>query len=77
MCGPVGVGDENYIGKTQTINYRITFENKAEAGAPAYRIRISDELDENVFDVSSVRFGETSHNGVGYQWEMSRDGNKL
>ena len=77
MVGPAGVGEKHYIGDVQTVNYRILFENKAEAGAPAYRIRISDELDENVFDVSSVRFGETSHNGVGYQWEMSRDGNKL
>ena len=77
MVGPAGVGEKHYIGDVQTVNYRILFENKAEAGAPAYRIRISDELDENVFDVSSVRFGGTSHDGVGYQWKMSRDGNKL
>ena len=38
---------------------------------------MSDELDENVFDVSTVRFGETSHDGVGYNWEMKREGNKL
>ena len=37
----------------------------------------SDELDENVFDLSSVRFGETSHDGVGYNWKMIREGNKL
>ncbi len=77
MVGPQGVGDEHYIGETKTMNYRILFENKAEAGDAAYRVRVSDELDENVFDVSSVRFGETSHDGVGYNWEMKRDGNKL
>ena len=77
MTGPEGVGEEHYIGNVQTVNYRILFENKAEAGDAAYRIRISDELDENVFDVSSVRFGETSHDGVGYNWEMTREGNKL
>ena len=76
MVGPVGYGDENYIGETQTINYRILFENKAEAGAPAYRIRITDVLDENVFDVNSVRFGETSHD-AGTGWKMTRDGNTL
>ncbi len=77
MVGPQGVGDEYYIGPTQTITYRILFENKAEAGDAAYRVRVSDELDENVFDVSTVRFGETSHDGVGYNWEMKREGNKL
>ena len=76
MVGPVGYGDENYIGETKTIDYRILFENKAEATAPAYRIRITDELDENVFDVNSVRFGSTSHE-VGTGWKMKRDGNKL
>ena len=78
MVGPVGYGDEHYIGdEAKTINYRILFENKAEATAPAYRIRITDELDENVFDVSSVRFGGTSHDEVGTGWKMKRDGNKL
>ena len=77
MIGPQGFGDKHYIGETQTVNYRILFENKAEAGAPAYRVRISDELDANVFDVSSVQFGETSHSGVGYNWKMTREGNKL
>ena len=77
MVGPVGYGDENYIGgEAMTINYRILFENKAEATAPAYRIRITDVLDENVFDVSSVRFGGTSHD-AGTGWKMTRDGNKL
>ena len=77
MVGPAGVGDNHYIGETRTINYRILFENKAEAGDAAYRVRVTDELDENVFDVSTVRFGDTSHSGKGYNWEMTRDGNKL
>ena len=77
MVGPVGYGDENYIGEIKTIDYRILFENKAEAGAPAYRIRITDVLDENVFDVSSVRFGGTSHDEFGTGWKMTREGNKL
>ena len=77
MVGPAGVGDMNYIAETRTMDYRIMFENKKEATAPAYRIRISDELDENVFDVSTVRFGDTSHDGAGYNWKMTREGNRL
>ena len=77
MCGPAGYGDENYIAETRTVDYRILFENKKEATAPAYRIRISDVLDENVFDVNSVRFGTTSHDGKEYSWKMNREGNKL
>ncbi len=77
MVGPAGVGEEHYLGPTQTVSYRILFENKAEAGDAAYRVRISDELDEQVFDVSTVRFGETSHDGTGYNWKMKREGNKL
>ena len=77
MVGPQGVGEEHYIGNVQTVSYRILFENKAEAGDAAYRVRISDILDESVFDVSTVRFGKTSHDGVGYNWVMTRDGNRL
>ena len=77
MIGPEGVGERHYIGQTQTVNYRILFENKAEAGAPANRVRITDELDPNIFDVNSVRFGETSHDGVGYNWVTKREGNTI
>ena len=77
MCGPVGYGDENYIREMRTMNYVIKFENKAEATAPAYRIRISDVLDENVFDVSTVKFGSTSHDGNQYVWKTKREGNLL
>ena len=77
MVGPLGYGNQHFIGETRTMDYRILFENKAEATAPAYRIRISDVLDENVFDVSTVRFGATSHEGTEYNWKMSREGNKL
>ncbi|MBR1415667.1 MAG: pre-peptidase C-terminal domain-containing protein [Prevotella sp.] len=77
MAGPQGVGPQHYLGPTQTVSYRILFENKAEAGDAAYRVRVSDDLDPEVFDVSTVRFGETSHDGVGYNWKMTREGNRL
>jgi hypothetical protein len=59
------------------MDYRIFFENKAEATDNAYRIVIDDQLDDNVFDVSTVRFGQTSHEGTEYNWKMSRNGNQL
>ena len=77
MCGPVGYGDKHYIAETKTMDYRILFENKAEATDNAYRIIIDDQLDENIFDVSTVRFGAMSHEGADYNWKVSRDGNKL
>ena len=77
MIGPVGYGDDNYIGQTNTIGYRILFENKKEATAPAYRIRITDVLDEDVFDLTSVRFEGTSHDGEGYNWKMTQEGSTL
>ena len=77
MVGPAGVGEQHYVGQIKTVNYRILFENKAEAGASANRVRITDELDPNVFDVTSVRFGDTSHDGVGYNWVTKREGNTL
>ena len=77
MVGPKGVGNEHYLGETRTMDYRILFENKAEATDNAYRIRISDVLDENVFDVSTVRFGQCSHEAPTYNWKMKREGNKL
>ncbi len=77
MCGPLGYGDDHYIAKTNTIDYRILFENKAEATDNAYRIIIEDQLDENVFDVSSVRFGAMSHEGPEYNWKVTREDNKL
>ena len=77
MVGPMGFSDEHYIAETKTMEYRILFENKAEATDNAYRIIIDDELDENIFDVSTVRFGATSHEGMAYNWKMNRNGNKL
>ena len=77
MVGPVGVGAGNYIPETRTMDYRILFENKKEATAPAYRVQITNDLDENIFDISSVKFGSTSHDGEGYNWNMQQDGNRL
>ena len=74
--GPKGYGEDNFLAKPQRMTYTIFFENKKEATAPAYRIRIEDTL-ADAFDPETVQFGPTSHSGNGYYWQMSREGNKL
>lgn len=59
--GPTGHGQEGFISSAATMNYTIFYENKKEATAPAYQIVILDTLDENVFDINSVKFGDVSH----------------
>lgn len=74
--GPSGYGEKNYLQKAGTFQYNISFENKKEATAPAYKIEILDTL-SSVFDWESVKFGNTSHSGEGYNWTMERKGNVL
>ena len=74
--GNKGYGVNNIIAKPQRMNYVILFENKKEATAPAYKVYIEDTLSE-LFDLSTVEFGETSHAGNNYYWKKEQDGNKL
>ena len=60
--GPAGFGSNGYMATSAPMNYTIYFENKKEATAPAWKIVILDTLDENVFDLSTVKFGKMSHN---------------
>ena len=74
--GNKGYGVNNIIAKPQRMNYVILFENKKEATAPAYKVYIEDTLSD-LFDLSTVEFGETSHAGNNYYWQKEQDGNKL
>jgi hypothetical protein len=74
--GPSGYGEDNYLRRAGTFQYNISFENKKEATAAAYKIEIVDTL-SSVFDWESVKFGNTSHNGDEYNWTMERKGNIL
>lgn len=74
--GPFGYGENNYLQNASTFQYNISFENKKEATAAAYKIEILDTL-SSVFDWESVEFGNTSHSGDGYNWTMERNGNVI
>ena len=41
-----GYGDGNYINKNESLIYRINFENKSTATAPAYKIIVMDTLSD-------------------------------
>jgi len=54
--GPVGITPDNFIDKESTLQYLIRFENISTATAPASEVRIIDTLDNNFFDLSTLRF---------------------
>jgi hypothetical protein len=55
---PAGKGEENYIGQgTPLMPYKIRFENKKEASAPAVLVRVTDILDEDL-DLSTLELTE-------------------
>ncbi len=51
-----GEGDQGFIPYIQTIPYIINFENMENASAPAQKVVILDQLDEN-FDWRTFKFG--------------------
>lgn len=72
--GPTGFGAQNYITSAGKMNYRILFENKKEATAPAWKITIVDTLRAE-FDPETFDFGATSHDSAQYVWKKTRTGN--
>jgi hypothetical protein len=55
--GPTGPGEEHYIYPPPVMSYRITYENKSDATAPAQQVVIYDTLDLNRLDTSRLQFG--------------------
>jgi subtilase family serine protease len=43
-AGPLGYGPEKFVPVDSPLPYRINFENKSDATAPAHRIRVVDQL---------------------------------
>lgn len=74
--GPTGYGTNNYITSAGRMNYRILFENKKEASAPAWKVTIVDTLGSS-FDPETVEFGATSHDSAQYTWKKTRTGSIL
>src|SRR5204862_2422748 len=60
--GPTGVGLQEFIAPSNTLPYRVNFENDATATAPAQRVDITDKLDPNLdwntFQLTVVGFGD-------------------
>ena len=65
IVGPAGTGDIRLIDDGQTLQYTIYFENKAEATAPASRVRIENPLDTAMrtptFRITSFGFADTTY----------------
>jgi uncharacterized membrane protein len=72
--GPTGYGTKNYITSAGRMNYRILFENKKEATAPAWKVTIVDTLGPE-FDPETFEFGATSHDSAQFVWKKTRTGN--
>jgi hypothetical protein len=57
MIGPEGYGDRHWMAKSQTLAYKIRFENdSAKASAPAQRVTISQQFGSTV-DIRNFRLG--------------------
>jgi hypothetical protein len=72
--GPTGFGPQNYITSAGKMTYKIFFENKKDATAPAWKISIVDTLRPEV-DPETFAFGPTSHDSAQYNWVKTRTGN--
>jgi RHS repeat-associated protein len=59
--GPNGVGSGHFIRSGDSLSYQVSFENEADATAPARLITITDVLDAsldlNTFELSEIAFG--------------------
>ena len=57
ILGPAGFGDAHFIPPDLIMDYRIRFENDPNATAPAQRVFIRHQLDDDL-DIRSFRIGE-------------------
>lgn len=55
--GGSGTGSQRYLGSTTIVPYTIVFENSARATAPAQEVKVTDQLDMAIFDLSTVELG--------------------
>jgi hypothetical protein len=71
--GPAGYGEEQFVGISSPLLYRINFENMPEASGPAQTVYITDQLDSSLdwtsFALGNITFGTHTvavPNGLGY-----------
>lgn len=65
IVGPVGAGEQNWIGRGQTFDYMIRYENDAkEASVPAAVVQVTQVLDPDLdlttFRLGIIGFGDTT-----------------
>lgn len=54
--GPGGHGPEHAVMGTETFNYQVRYENESSATTPVQEVLITDQLDTDVFDLSTFMF---------------------
>lgn len=57
ILGPSGFGEARFIAADTRLDYRIRFENEANATAPAQLVTITTSLDEDV-DMATFQLGD-------------------
>ncbi len=65
IVGPSGYGPQGFLSPTQTMPYRIDFENEAAATAPAQVVLVTQQLDANL-DWSTFELGDFNIGGQTY-----------
>jgi len=55
--GSAGAGSQRFVAGAEPLRYAIYFENKATASAPAQEVTVTDQLNPNLLDLSTFRFG--------------------
>ena len=58
IAGPIGIGKKRFINPDSSLAYLIQFENLKTASAPAQDVVVTDQLNPEVFDLSSVSIGQ-------------------
>ena len=61
MVGPKGYTSKRYISSRGSLLYKIYFENKSTASAPAQEVFVYDTLDRNVYDLKSFELEAFSY----------------
>ena len=73
--GPGGSGPDRAFRGEGRYTYRVFFENDATASSPAQEVRIISQLDPDVYDLSTLRFGRVAFGQT--SWLPAQDSAEL